>query len=102
MCEPGSLISDKRNMYVLDKVFRSSKPRPAVAVIINYHLRWTEITTQANSSGDGLLNEEIQRENGNLTESVDTGDNMTQGAVLVSIQLFGQKFSYHYSQDFCC
>ena len=77
-CVNQALISDGRNMYVLDKVFRSSKPRPAVAVIINYHLRWTEITTQANSSGDGLLNEEIQRENGNLTESVDTGDNMTQ------------------------
>ena len=86
-CVNQALISDERNMYVLEKVFRSSNPRPAVAVIINYYLRWTEITTQANSSGNGLLNEEIQRENGfgsgsgsgenltNHTESVDTGDN---------------------------
>lgn len=86
-CVKQALISDEKNMYVLEKVYRISNPRRAVAVIINYHLRWTEITTQANSSGDGLLNEEIQRENGfgsgsgsgenltNHTESIDTGDN---------------------------
>ena len=97
-CVNQALVSDERNTYVLEKVFRSSKPRPAVAVIINYYLRWTEITTQANSSGDGLLNEEIQRENIsnsgfdygsesaenliNQTESIENWDNnMTQTSI---------------------
>ena len=95
-CVNQAFISDERNMYVLDKVFRSSKPRPAVAVIFNYHLRWTEITTQTYTtsrlinSGDGLLNEEIQPENSDFgsgsaenlikqTESVDDNtDSVTQ------------------------
>ena len=96
-CVNQALVSDERNMYVLDKVFRSSKPRPAVAVIINYHLKWTEITIQTYTtsrminSGDGLPNEEIQPENSGFgsgsaenlikqTETVDDNimDSMTQ------------------------
>jgi hypothetical protein len=87
-CVNQALISDERNMYVLDKVFRSTKPRPAVAVIIDYHLRWTEITTKHNSE-DGLPTEEIQPENSgfgsgsaenltNETESVHNRDSVTQ------------------------
>ena len=86
-CVNQALVSDERNIYVLDKVFRSSKPRPDIAVIFNYHLRWTEITTQTSRL---INNGEIQPENSGFgsgsaenlikqTESVDDNmDSVTQ------------------------
>ena len=35
-CVDKSLLSNSNNLYVLEKVFRSTQPRPGVALIINY------------------------------------------------------------------
>lgn len=37
-CVNKALFSNGNNRYVLDKVFRSTQPRPSVALIVNYHV----------------------------------------------------------------
>ena len=40
-CFDKSLLSNSDNLYVLGKAFRSTQPRPGIAVIINYYIMYT-------------------------------------------------------------
>ena len=39
-CIDRALISNRENLYVLEKVFRSAQPRPPVALMVNYYIAW--------------------------------------------------------------
>ena len=65
----NALVSNEENLYILEKVFRSTKSRRDVAFIINYHIRYKETvhnTKSINYSGHDYNSANVDDE-GNST-----------------------------------
>ena len=78
-CINVAFTSDRKNSYVLDKVFRSTEPQSPIALIVNYHvtiLQDNNINTNHNGDGSGEKNFNVSGSasgNGEVEVDVDGG-----------------------------
>ena len=75
-CIDKSLVSNSANLYVLEKVFRSTNPRPSVALIIIYHVVHHVIVYSTNNTTD-------KRDDVDFANTTNSESNLNESAAAV-------------------